>query len=51
VLVREVIARLRALGAGAVSELAGTIERVVFPLPAGLRGAHPVKPPETGPAG
>ena len=51
VLVREVIARLRALGAGAVSELAGTIERVVFPLPAGLRGGHPAKPPETGPAG
>ncbi len=50
VLVREVIARLRALGAGAVSELAGTIERVVFPLPAGLRGGHPVRPPETGPA-
>ena len=50
VLVREVIARLRALGAGAVSELAGTIERVVFPLPSGLRGGHPAKPPETGPA-
>jgi 4-hydroxy-3-methylbut-2-enyl diphosphate reductase len=50
VLVRDVIARLRALGAGAVSEVAGTVERVVFPLPAGLRGSHAVKPPETGPA-
>ncbi len=50
VLVRDVISRLRALGAGAVSEVAGTVERVVFPLPTGLRGSHTVKPPETGPA-
>ena len=46
----ELIARLRALCAGVVSELAGTIERVVFPLPSGLRGGHPAKPPETGSA-
>ncbi len=50
VLVREVIARLRALGAGPVTELAGTVERVVFPLPSGLRGSHAGKPPETGSA-
>jgi len=48
VLVRDVIARLRALGAGAVTELSGTVERVVFPLPSGLRGSHAAKPPETG---
>ncbi|MFO1309089.1 MAG: 4-hydroxy-3-methylbut-2-enyl diphosphate reductase [Burkholderiales bacterium] len=50
VLVREVIARLRAMGAAHVAELSGTVERVVFPLPSGLRGSHAVKPPETGPA-
>jgi 4-hydroxy-3-methylbut-2-enyl diphosphate reductase len=33
VLVREVIARLRELGAGEVSELSGEAERVTFPLP------------------
>ncbi|CAG0999600.1 4-hydroxy-3-methylbut-2-en-1-yl diphosphate reductase [Burkholderiales bacterium] len=51
VLVRDVIARLRALGAGAVTEMGGTVERVVFALPAGLRGGHSSKPPETGPSG
>ena len=50
VLVREVIARLRAMGAAHVAERSGTVERVVFPLPSGLRGSHAVKPPETGPA-
>jgi 4-hydroxy-3-methylbut-2-enyl diphosphate reductase len=49
VLVREVIDRLRGLGATSVTELAGTVERVVFPLPAGLRGTYAVKPPEVGP--
>ena len=49
VLVREVIDRLRALGARSVTELDGTVERVVFPLPAGLRGVHVAKPPEVGP--
>ena len=44
------IARLRTLGAGPVTELAGTVERVVFPLPSGLRGSHAGKPPETGSA-
>ena len=51
VLVREVIERLRALGARAVTELDGTVERIVFPLPSGLRGTHAVKPPEVGPRG
>jgi 4-hydroxy-3-methylbut-2-enyl diphosphate reductase len=36
VLVREVIARLRELGARNVRELEGTAERVVFPMPKGL---------------
>jgi 4-hydroxy-3-methylbut-2-enyl diphosphate reductase len=36
VLVREVLERLSALGAGRVEELDGTLERVVFPLPKGL---------------
>jgi 4-hydroxy-3-methylbut-2-enyl diphosphate reductase len=49
VLVRGVIARLRELGAGTVTELGGTVENVVFPLPSGLRGLHASKPPETGP--
>ena len=33
VLVREVLARLKALGAGSVRELAGAREHVVFPMP------------------
>jgi len=48
VLVRGVIERLRELGARSVTELGGTLENVVFALPAGLRGAHLSKPPETG---
>jgi 4-hydroxy-3-methylbut-2-enyl diphosphate reductase len=35
-LVREVVARLRALGARSVDELSGVVEHVVFPLPKGL---------------
>jgi 4-hydroxy-3-methylbut-2-enyl diphosphate reductase len=35
-LVREVVARLRALSAQSVDELSGVVERVVFPLPKGL---------------
>ena len=38
VLVREVIARLKTLGALNVQELDGVIERIVFPLPKGLAG-------------
>ncbi len=40
VLVREVIARLRELGAGSVRELSGAPETIVFPLPKGLPPAH-----------
>ena len=36
ILVREVIERLKALGAVDVQELDGVIERIVFPLPRGL---------------
>ena len=35
-LVREVVARLRALGAQSVDERSGVVEHVVFPLPKGL---------------
>ena len=38
VLVREVIARLKALGATEVAELDGVVETIVFPLPKGLAG-------------
>src|SRR4029077_1403104 len=43
VLVQEVIARLKELGAEQVAELGGVVEKVVFPLPKGLGGgsAHP----------
>jgi 4-hydroxy-3-methylbut-2-enyl diphosphate reductase len=36
VLVREVLARLEALGAVSVRELDGATENVVFPMPKGL---------------
>jgi len=39
VLVQEVLARLRSMGAVSVRELAGAPEHVVFPLPRGLSGA------------
>ena len=35
-LVREVVARLKELGAGEVRELGGVVETIVFPLPKGL---------------
>ncbi len=41
VLVREVIARLEALGATHVREVEGVTEQVVFPLPKGLGGGPP----------
>jgi len=40
VLVREVLERLKALGAGSVRELDGAPEHVVFPMPKGLPAAH-----------
>jgi len=51
VLVRQVIERLRALGAQHVEELAGVVEKIVFPLPRGLHGNVSAKAPETGPRG
>ena len=50
VLVREVIARLKELGALGVSELPGIVENVTFPLPRGLAGSAIAKAPEVGPA-
>jgi 4-hydroxy-3-methylbut-2-enyl diphosphate reductase len=41
-LVAQVVARLRELGAAQVTELSGAIERVVFPLPKGL-GSKPAE--------
>jgi 4-hydroxy-3-methylbut-2-enyl diphosphate reductase len=38
VLVQEVIARLKELGAEQVTELGGAVEKIVFPLPKGLGG-------------
>ena len=37
-LVQQVVARLRELGADEVTELPGITERVTFPLPKGLAG-------------
>ena len=49
VLVRAVIERLESLGAHAVSELTGVVEKVVFPMPKGLTGSAASKAPEVGP--
>ena len=38
VLVQEVIARLKTLGAANISELTGVVETIVFPMPRGLSG-------------
>jgi len=46
VLVREVIDRLRALGAQRVRNVDGVTENVVFPMPRGLAAGN--KAPETG---
>jgi 4-hydroxy-3-methylbut-2-enyl diphosphate reductase len=51
VLVRQVVDRLRELGAARVTELAGTAETTVFPMPKGLAGEGHAKPPETRPRG
>ena len=40
VLVREVLARLKSLGAASVREIDGAPEHVVFPMPKGLPPAH-----------
>jgi 4-hydroxy-3-methylbut-2-enyl diphosphate reductase len=49
VLVKQVVARLKELGALGVTELSGIVENVTFPLPKGLAGAVQVKAPEVGP--
>jgi 4-hydroxy-3-methylbut-2-en-1-yl diphosphate reductase len=49
VLVQEVIARLRELGARSVRNLEGANENVVFPMPRGLAGHSATKAPEVGP--
>ena len=41
VLVREVVSRLKALGAREVRELDGVIEQIVFPMPKGLAAKTP----------
>lgn len=48
VLVREVIDRLKSLGAGSVRNLEGATESVTFPMPKGLASGN--KRPETGAA-
>jgi 4-hydroxy-3-methylbut-2-enyl diphosphate reductase len=42
VLVTEVLARLKALGATRVQELDGVVENIIFPLPKGLGAGQPV---------
>jgi 4-hydroxy-3-methylbut-2-enyl diphosphate reductase len=49
VLVQQVLARLKELGALGVTELAGVTENVTFPLPKGLTGQAQGKAPEVGP--
>jgi 4-hydroxy-3-methylbut-2-enyl diphosphate reductase len=49
VLVRQVIVRLKELGAQGVTELSGIVENVTFPLPKGLVGSAEAKAPEVGP--
>ena len=51
VLVKQVVARLKELGALGVTELSGIVEHVTFPLPKGLSGTAETKAPEVGPAG
>ena len=50
VLVKDVVARLKELGALGVTELSGIVEHVTFPLPKGLAGTVDAKAPEVGPA-
>jgi 4-hydroxy-3-methylbut-2-enyl diphosphate reductase len=49
VLVRQVVARLKELGALGVTELTGVVEGVTFPMPKGLAGEGHAKAPEFGP--
>jgi 4-hydroxy-3-methylbut-2-enyl diphosphate reductase len=49
ILVRQVIARLKAMGALGVTELTGVVENVTFPMPKGLAGEGHAKAPEFAP--
>jgi len=49
ILVQQVVARLKELGALGVTELTGARESVVFPMPKGLAGEAHAKAPEFGP--
>jgi 4-hydroxy-3-methylbut-2-en-1-yl diphosphate reductase len=49
ILVQQVIARLRELGATGVTELSGAVESIVFPLPRGLGGQPLRVSAEAGP--
>ena len=49
ILVQQVIARLKELGALGVTELSGTHESIVFPMPKGLAGEGHAKAPELAP--
>ena len=49
VLVKQVLARLKEMGALGVTELSGVVENVTFPLPKGLHGQASGKSPEVGP--
>jgi len=49
ILVRQVLARLKALGATGVTELTGVVENVTFPMPRGLAGEGHAKAPEFAP--
>jgi len=49
ILVRQVVARLKELGALGVTELSGTTESVTFPMPKGLAGEGHTKAPELAP--
>ncbi|HTQ01013.1 MAG TPA: 4-hydroxy-3-methylbut-2-enyl diphosphate reductase [Casimicrobiaceae bacterium] len=49
VLVRQVVARLKELGALGVTELPGTSESITFPMPKGLAGEGHAKAPELAP--
>ncbi len=49
ILVRQVIDRLKTLGATGVAELTGVVENVTFPMPKGLAGEGHAKAPEFSP--
>ena len=49
ILVTAVIEQLKRFGATNVEEVAGAVEKIVFPLPKGLAGTLSAKAPEVGP--